>query len=85
MQQVALAALQAWLPDSPRWLLLSGAGSNAAAAALSRVKGKYGQDAAALAREVQSVQGALEEVDGNAQNGVLNRADGRQRLRWTLH
>lgn len=35
-----------WLPESPRWLLLSGAGPKAAVAALRRTKGSVANDAA---------------------------------------
>ena len=36
----------AWLPESPRWLLLSGSGQDAAAAALRRSKGRVATSAA---------------------------------------
>lgn len=40
----------AWLPESPRWLLLSGAGPDAAAAALWRAKGRVASSAAVQVR-----------------------------------
>ncbi|KAI3424105.1 hypothetical protein D9Q98_009466 [Chlorella vulgaris] len=43
---VVLAAGMYWLPESPRWLLLSGAGPKAAVAALRRTKGSVANDAA---------------------------------------
>lgn len=53
-----LAAGMAWLPESPRWLLLSGGGGPAAAAALRRVKGSA-VDAAAVQAEVDEIEAAI--------------------------
>ena len=44
--------MQAWLPESPRWLLLSGASKADAEAAVSRAWGKRGADRQAVQREV---------------------------------
>jgi hypothetical protein len=43
-----------WLPESPRWLLLSGAGPAAGAAALRRTKGSSGSEAG-VAAEVDQI------------------------------
>lgn len=40
----------AYLPESPRWLLLSGAGPEAAAGALRRAKGRVASEAAVQVR-----------------------------------
>jgi sugar porter (SP) family MFS transporter len=54
-----LAAGMAWLPESPRWLLLSGTGGTAAAArALERTKGKYA-DSVAVQAEIDEIEGAI--------------------------
>ncbi|EFN53468.1 hypothetical protein CHLNCDRAFT_25635 [Chlorella variabilis] len=42
---VVLAAGMLWLPESPRWLLLSGAGPAAASAALRKAKGRTANEA----------------------------------------
>jgi hypothetical protein len=39
-----------WLPESPRWLLLSGAPPSAATAALKKAKGRSADDAAIKVR-----------------------------------
>ena len=52
--------VQTWLPDSPRWLLLSGAGRQAAATALSRARGRYGSDAASVGAEIAAMERAAE-------------------------
>jgi sugar porter (SP) family MFS transporter len=53
-----LAAGMAWLPESPRWLLLSGNGASAAAIAMERTKGKYA-DSAAVQAEIDEIEGAI--------------------------
>ncbi|KAK9818055.1 hypothetical protein WJX72_006373 [[Myrmecia] bisecta] len=58
---IALSIGMAWLPDSPRWLLLSGAGRDRAAAALTRARGKYGDDKAAVDAEISGMIRSAEE------------------------
>jgi len=53
-----LAAGMAWLPESPRWLLLSGNGATAAATALERSKGKYANSAAVQA-EIDEIESTI--------------------------
>ncbi len=64
---------QAWLPDSPRWLLLNGDGDAKAEAALVRARGKYGGDlgmvraeVAAMARSVREAQQEPEVGEGTS-------------------
>ena len=57
--------MQTWLPDSPRWLLLSGAGRQAAATALSRVRGRYGSDAVSVGAEIAAMERAAERSGDN--------------------
>ncbi len=60
--------MQSWAPASPRWLLLSGAGPDQATTALSRARGRYGSDMAAVRAEVAAMERSLE-MDGGAQTG----------------
>jgi hypothetical protein len=53
---------QAWLPDSPRWLLLSGAGGAAATAALARARGKYGTDSCTVNAEIKAMEESIAEA-----------------------
>jgi hypothetical protein len=53
-----LAAGMAYLPESPRWLVLSGGGAPAAAAALRRLQGAA-CDEARLAAEVAGIEAAV--------------------------
>jgi sugar porter (SP) family MFS transporter len=53
-----LAAGMAWLPESPRWLLLSGNGASAAARAMERTKGKYA-DSMAVQVEIDEIEAAI--------------------------
>ncbi len=53
-------APQTWLPDSPRWLLLSGAGRQAAATALARARGRFGSDAESVGAEIAAMERAAE-------------------------
>ncbi len=56
-----LSCAQLWLPDSPRWLLLSGRGRGQAEVAVERLRGKYA--------EPGTVRAELEEmVAANQQN-----------------
>lgn len=52
--------MQAWLPDSPRWLLLSGAPRDQVFAALSRCKGAYADDEYTQ-EELQTMQDSNDE------------------------
>ena len=54
---------QAWLPESPRWLLLSGSGQGAAAAALRRLKGSAAVEAAVVA-EIAEIDATMEAAGG---------------------
>ncbi|KAK9819163.1 hypothetical protein WJX81_007550 [Elliptochloris bilobata] len=72
---LALLAGMTWLPDSPRWLLLSGAGRQAAANALSRARGRYGSDAATVSTEIAAMERAAERSGDNP--GVLGLFQGR--------
>lgn len=53
-----LLAGMLWLPESPRWLLLSGSGQDAAAAALRRSKGRVATSAAVQA-EIDQIMDAM--------------------------
>eukprot|EP00887_Chlorella_sp_A99_P006942 scaffold2.g6942.t1 len=55
---LVLGAGMAWLPDSPRWLLLSGAGPAAAADALRRAKGRCANEAE-VRYEVEGMEAAM--------------------------
>lgn len=46
--------LQAWLPDSPRWLMLAGKGKDAATKATKRLRGSFGSNAA-VQTEVEGI------------------------------
>ena len=52
--------MQAWLPDSPRWLLFSGAPRDQVFSALSRCKGAYCDDEYTN-EELQTMQAASDE------------------------
>lgn len=47
--------LQAWLPESPRWLLLSGASREHAEGAVRRAWGSSGSDRQAVQQEVSNM------------------------------
>ena len=53
--------LQAWLPDSPRWLLLSGNGRVKAEGALRRAWGKYGSNRSTVTTELARIESSVEE------------------------
>ena len=59
----------AWLPESPRWLLLSGAGRGAAAAALARAEGRRAADAAAVEAELDGIAAASGGNGGSSGGG----------------
>ena len=50
---------QLWLMESPRWLLLSSGRREEAVAALTRARGRYGGDAAAVEAEVDAISDSL--------------------------
>ncbi len=52
--------LQFWLPDSPRWLMLSGQGKPAARSAVERLRGRFADEA--------SVQGEVEDMAKSCQS-----------------
>ncbi len=51
--------LQLWLMESPRWLLLSSGRRDEAVAALTRARGRYGGDTAAVEAEVAGIEDSL--------------------------
>ena len=53
--------VQVWLPDSPRWLLLSGAGRARAEQDLVRARGARA-DAAAVQRELAGIENSVREA-----------------------
>ena len=53
-----LAAGMAWLPESPRWLMLANKGAPAAELALQRIKGSAG-DAASVKLEISEIEAAI--------------------------
>ncbi len=55
------ALLQFWLPDSPRWLLLSGAGKARAEQDLVRARGSNA-DPAAVQRELAGIEKSVREA-----------------------
>ena len=58
--------LQAWLMESPRWLLLSGAPREEAVAALERARGKYSTDSAAVEKEATAISRSLQSAETQA-------------------
>lgn len=60
----------AWLPESPRWLLLSGSGEDAAVDALRRAKGRASSEAA-VRDEVDQIQAAMAASPMAQSTGVL--------------
>ena len=61
-ETAGLLMLQSWLPDSPRWLLLSGKGAPAASAALARARGKYGTNSVAIDAEIAGIEESIAET-----------------------
>lgn len=57
---------QAWLMESPRWLLLSGAPREEAVAALERARGKYSADSAAVEKEATAISRSLQSAETQA-------------------
>eukprot|EP01024_Parvocaulis_polyphysoides_P064047 TRINITY_DN7429_c0_g1_i3.p1 TRINITY_DN7429_c0_g1~~TRINITY_DN7429_c0_g1_i3.p1 ORF type:complete len:543 (-),score=68.63 TRINITY_DN7429_c0_g1_i3:313-1941(-) len=55
-----------WLPASPRWLALSGAGESQVKNALIRVRGKYGQDEELINSELEQVMKVGEQAGGKS-------------------
>ena len=53
--------MQVWLPDSPRWLLLSGAGKARAEQDLVRARGSRA-DPAAVQRELAGIEKSVREA-----------------------
>ena len=49
--------------ESPRWLLLSGAPREEAVQALTRARGKYGGDTAAIEKEATGIQRAVQNAE----------------------
>ena len=64
-----LGAVQFWLPDSPRWLLLSGAGRTRAERDLIRARGSTA-DAAAVQRELAGIEKSVREAQAMANPGA---------------
>ena len=62
-------AVQFWLPDSPRWLLLSGAGKSRAEKDLVRARGSTA-DAAAVQRELAGIEKSVREAQAMANPGM---------------
>ena len=54
--------MQAWLPDSPRWLLLAGRGQEAAERALRRARGRYGVTGTAVRDEILQMKRVCSEA-----------------------
>eukprot|EP01023_Acetabularia_acetabulum_P013149 TRINITY_DN16287_c0_g1_i2.p1 TRINITY_DN16287_c0_g1~~TRINITY_DN16287_c0_g1_i2.p1 ORF type:complete len:556 (-),score=93.06 TRINITY_DN16287_c0_g1_i2:290-1795(-) len=61
---IALAIGMWWLPASPRWLALSGAGKADVKNALIRVRGKYGKDEELINSELEQVLKVGEKAGG---------------------
>ena len=62
--------MQAWLPDSPRWLLLSGNGRQKAECALRRAWGSHGNNSSAVRTELARIESSVEECQ-KLQSGEL--------------
>lgn len=60
---------QAWLPDSPRWLLLNGDSREKAEAALIRARGKYGNDLERIRIEIAAIARSVEEAQADENPG----------------
>ena len=56
-----LGVMQLWLPDSPRWLLLSGAGKLQAEKDLVRARGSTA-DPAAVQKELAGIEKSVREA-----------------------
>ena len=54
LEALFLPAAQFWLPDSPRWLMLSGQGKPAARSAVERLRGKFA-DQGSVQAEVEDM------------------------------
>lgn len=74
------AVPQASLPESPRWLLLSGASRDAAAAALVRAEGRRAADPAVVAAELDSIAAAGAAGSGGGLRELLGEARFRRPL-----
>ena len=61
--------MQFWLPDSPRWLLLSGAGKSRAEKDLVRARGSSA-DAAAVQRELAGIEKSVREAQATVSPGM---------------
>ena len=61
--------MQFWLPDSPRWLLLSGAGKSRAEKDLVRARGSSA-DAAAVQRELAGIEKSVREAQATEDPGM---------------
>ncbi len=66
-----MAAVQFWLPDSPRWLLLSGAGRSRAEKDLVRARGSTA-DAAAVQRELAGIEKSVREAQATEIPGMCS-------------
>jgi hypothetical protein len=60
---------QAWLPDSPRWLLWNGDGGGKAEAALVRARGKYGGDVEVVRAEIAAITQSVREAQQEPEVG----------------
>ena len=69
--------MQVWLPDSPRWLLLSGAGKARAEQDLVRARGSRA-DPAAVQRELAGIENSVREAKAMESPGA-------KRMRACVH
>lgn len=65
-----LGVMQFWLPDSPRWLLLSGAGKSRAEKDLVRARGSTA-DPAAVQKELASIEKSVREAQAMESPGEI--------------
>ncbi|CAL8468142.1 g7681 [Coccomyxa elongata] len=74
---VILLAGMAWLPDSPRWLLLNGDSREKAEAALIRARGKFGNDLERIRIEIAAIARSVEEAQADENPGFVGLFRGR--------
>jgi sugar porter (SP) family MFS transporter len=78
---IALGAGMLWLMESPRWLLLKPGRREQAVTALTRARGRYGTNPAAIEREISDIEASVSSQQGS---GGLQALFGGRNLRPLL-